>query len=102
MRMLFISAVAAALSIASPALAEKPEVKSFTHEGTAYTYSVVEKGDAQVISGAAGPSQTRFRLILANGRVSGYFGTYAVAFKAEDAKGATVKGGAELIALLTK
>ena len=102
MRMLFISAAAAAFSIASPALAEKPEVKSFTYDGTAYTYSVVEKGDTQVISGAASPSQSRFRLVVANGRVSGYFGAYDVAFKAEDAKGATIRGGAELIAFLTK
>lgn len=102
MRMLFISAAAAALSIASPALAEKPEVKSFTYDGTTYTYSVVEKGEAKIVNGAAGPFETRFRLIVANGRVSGYFGSYNVAFNAEDARGATNKGGAELIALLTK
>ena len=102
MRMLFISAAAAVLSIASPAFAEKPEAKSFTYDGTTYTYTVVDKGEAKIVSGAAGPVQTRFRLILANGRVSGYFGAYNVAFKADDAKGATTKGGAELIALLTK
>lgn len=102
MRMLFISAAVAACSIASPTLAETPEVKNFTYDGIAYSYSVVEKGNAQVISGSAGPSQTPFRLVLANGRVSGYYGAYDVAFKAEDAKGATVRGGAELIALLTK
>lgn len=102
MRMLFISAAAAALSISSPALAEKPEVKNFTHDGTTYSYTVIDKGAAKVISGKAGSIETPFRLVLANGRVSGYFGSYSVAFTADEAKGATNTGGAELIALLTK
>ena len=102
MRMLFISAAAAALSISSPALAEKPEVKNFTHDGTTYSYTVIDKGAAKVISGKAGPIETPFRLVLANGRVSGYYGSNTVTFKADEAKGATNTGGAELIALLTK
>ena len=45
-------------------------------------------------------SEKRFVLTLANGRVTGQFGGYSVAFKAEDAKGARNTGGAELLALL--
>lgn len=102
MRMLFISAAAAALSISSPALAEKPETISFTHDGTTYTYAVLDKGDAKIISGTAGSIRTPFRLLIAKGRVSGYFGATRVAFRAEDKTGATNTGGVELIALLNK
>lgn len=102
MRMLFLAASAAALSFSASAPAKTAEAKSFTYEGTTYTYTVVNKGEAQVIKGKTSPITENFSLTLADGKVSGYFGGSSVYFKAEDAKGATNKGGADIIALLTR
>lgn len=100
MRMLFVAAAAAAFSFSASAQAETADAKSFTYEGVKYTYVVQDRGSALVIKGKASPVEKRFVLTLANGRVTGQFGGYSVAFKAEDAKGARNTGGAELLALL--
>ncbi len=102
MRMLLLAASAAATFLSASAQAETAEAKSFSFDGVTYTYTVTEKGAARVIQGKTDSLAGSFRLALVNGRVTGHFGGQPVAFRAADAKGAFNKGGAELIALLTK
>lgn len=102
MRMLFVAAAAAVLSVSAAAQADTTETKSFTFQGVDYTYTVLDKGAAKVIKGKTSPLKQSFNLVLAHGRVSGQFDGHSVAFRADEAKGATTRGGAELVALLTQ
>mgnify|MGYP001546394218 CR=1 FL=1 len=90
MRMLPVLSFVAtiAMSIAAPALADTAETQSFEHEGTRYVYKVVEKGNAQKITGHYYPGAVPFSLIVQNGTVSGVSNGGRVRFKVSAAQGA--------------
>lgn len=99
MRMLFISVAAAAFSLATPALAKAGEQKSFEYEGSTYTYTVENKGDAKVVKGVAYPQGQRFSLIVRGDRVRGMFNGQEIAFKVDDAKSIATKDSATKVSM---
>ena len=72
------AAAAAALTLASPALASE---RSFTRDGVTYSYTTVDQGDARVLEGRASQG-SKFRLVVRNGWVQGNVGGKPVSYRA--------------------
>ncbi|EQB02705.1 hypothetical protein L288_16155 [Sphingobium quisquiliarum P25] len=83
-------AVSAIVAAAAPASAEEGKQR-FTHEGYTYVYDVRDTKTGQVISGRRYPDAVAFNLAVKNGKVSGTSGGVPVAFKVEEARGASGK-----------
>ena len=83
------SALGAIVALAAPAHAEEAKQR-FTHEGYTYVYQVNDtaKGGRR-ISGKRYPGAVAFSLAVKDGKVSGVSGGQSVAFKVEEAQGAT-------------
>lgn len=79
-----IAAALFALGLATPALANDNE-KSFTHDGVTYTYTATRTEDALVLEGVAEPLGGKFRLVVRDGKVTGYAGSARVSFLVADA-----------------
>jgi hypothetical protein len=79
-RLLF--AAAAALTLASPALARE---RVFTHEGVTYSYTSTVQDDAKVLEGRSSAGAP-FRLVVRNGWVSGTVADSRVSFRAPKAR----------------
>lgn len=82
MRML-LTATFLTVAAAAPAFAE-PVERSFEHDGVTYTYTEDVRADRTILEGRAMPG-SRFRLVVRNGRVSGYSGLTRVNFELEEA-----------------
>lgn len=74
----FFAAAAAALTLASPALATE---RSFTRDGVTYEYTATAQGDARVLEGRASEGGT-FRLVVRDGWVKGEVDGARVSFRA--------------------
>lgn len=75
MRIIFT--LAAATLLAAPAIAER----DFEYDGKRYIYTSVERGGATVITGRSLPDGGRYRLVVRNGRVTGFRNGWPVKFK---------------------
>lgn len=74
-----------------PAVVLANETREFSHEGTNYSYTAEQKGDATVIAGTSS-SGAPFRLVVKGDRVSGTYNNRYVSFsKAEAAKTSLTK-----------
>ncbi len=95
MRMLskfIVTGALSAIAAIAPAHAEEEAGKQrFTHEGYTYVYEVKDTKTGQVISGRRYPDAVAFNLAVKNGRVSGVTGGQSVAFKVDEARGATAE-----------
>lgn len=92
MRMLskfVISALFALGAANAPVHAEEAGKQRFTHEGYTYVYDVKDTKTGKVISGRRYPDAVAFNLSVKNGKVSGVSGGQSVAFKVEEARGAS-------------
>lgn len=83
MKMLASIAIAAA-TLAVPAAAE-PVEEQFEHDGVVYEYTAETHADRTVLAGRAYPGN-RFRLIVRDGRVTGYAGHQRVNFTIDEAR----------------
>lgn len=75
----------------APLHAEETAKQRFTHEGYTYVYDVKDTKAGKVISGRRYPDAVAFNLSVKNGRVSGVSGGQPVAFKVDEARGATAQ-----------
>ena len=89
-----IAAAAAALTSTIGMAADGKQ--SFVHKGSTYVYTSTQDGSRQIIDGNRYPSGQKFHLIVRGGRVSGVSGGVPVAFKTNEASGAS--GGIAAIA----
>jgi hypothetical protein len=81
---LFLAAASLSLAFAAPATAGE-KAHSFTHEGVRYEYTSTKSDEGVVLEGYAKPVGGKFRLVVRNGRVTGYVGTARVSFLVRDA-----------------
>lgn len=79
-----LTAALFALALATPVLANDNE-KSFTHDGVTYTYTSTRTEDGLVLEGVAEPLGGKFRLVVRDGKVTGYAGAARVSFRVTDA-----------------
>ncbi len=79
---------ASALSLAFIAPAHADE-RQFTKDGVTYTYSTETSGDTRIVRGSASQG-ARFKLVVKNGWVRGYFGGTKVSFPAKQEETVTV------------
>lgn len=84
-----LATVAAALT--STVGMAQPAQQTFEHDGQTYVYTSTNVGDRQVINGRRFPGGAPFRLVVRNGRVSGFAGGAPVSFRTADAKDAAHK-----------
>lgn len=77
----FFKTLALAVSLAPVAAAA--ERSTFTRDGTTYTYSVTQVRNARIIEGT-GTDGNRYRLVVANGWVTGTSGAMSVRFRVRD------------------
>ena len=89
-KIVLTGAFGAAIAAVAPAQAEEAKQR-FTHEGYTYVYDVKDTKSGKVISGRRYPDAVAFNLAVKNGKVSGVSGGHSVAFKVDDARGATGK-----------
>ncbi|MBA15642.1 MAG: hypothetical protein CMN73_04720 [Sphingomonas sp.] len=95
-KLLFAAALALGLA-ATPAAAQDPEVRQFSYEGISYTYSVDETDHGTVYRGSTSHG-SRFRLVVADGRVRGKFNGHPVDFPVADARDVRAEMGDAVIA----
>ena len=81
-------ALSAVLAVIAPVQAKEAKQR-FTHEGYTYVYDVRETKTGQLISGRRYPDAVAFNLAVKNGKVTGVSNSQPVAFKVEEARGAT-------------
>ena len=81
-----IIALSAALTLAIPgiALADAPEQINFVHKGVDYSYTIVQDGEARVLTGTAHGGVVPFRLRVTSKRVSGTYNDTPVDFALKD------------------
>nr|WP_062116998.1 hypothetical protein [Sphingobium sp. MI1205] len=89
-KIVLTGAFGAAIAAVAPAQAEEAKQR-FTHEGYTYVYDVKDTKTGKVISGRRYPDAVAFNLTVRNGKVSGVSGGQSVAFKVEEARGATAE-----------
>ncbi|WP_109806515.1 hypothetical protein [Sphingosinithalassobacter portus] len=94
---LFFAAAFALGLAATPAAAKDPEVRQFSHEGISYTYSVDETDHGTVYRGSTSRG-SRFRLVVAHGRVRGKFNGHQVNFPVADSQALGVEMGEAVVA----
>jgi len=83
-----ITAISAALALAIPgiAFADAPAPMAFVHNGVDYSYTVVQDGQARVLTGTAHKGAVPFRLRVTDKRVSGTYNDAPVDFALRDVK----------------
>jgi len=89
-KIVLTGAFGAAIAAIAPAQAEEGKQR-FTHEGYTYVYEVKDTKTGKLISGRRYPDAVAFNLAVKNGKVSGLSGGQPVAFKVEEARGASTK-----------
>jgi hypothetical protein len=89
-KIVLTGAFGAAIAAIAPAHAEEGKQR-FTHEGYTYVYEVKDTKTGKVISGRRYPDAVAFNLAVKDGKVLGVSGGRSVAFKVEDARGASTK-----------
>ncbi|WP_298089478.1 hypothetical protein [uncultured Sphingomonas sp.] len=90
MRKTILLAAATAATFATAAVAA--DEQRFTHDGQTYVYTATPAKSGQVIEGRRYPGGEPFRLVVRDGRVSGFSGKTPGSFRAADAKGAVSRG----------
>lgn len=75
---IFLAAAALSL-VAAPAMA-RDDTRTFTRDGITYTYTSTKVDDTLVLEGSAAPLGGRFRLVVRDGKVTGYAGGVRVVF----------------------
>ena len=78
-RTILSAAAAASCLFAAPALAQEAPAASFIHEGMTFDYTATQQGRSRVIEGKNSDG-VKFRLVVHNGRVDGYFDDRHVSF----------------------
>ena len=84
MKTIFAKLTLLAAFVATPTIAAEPI--TIVRDGVTYHYTVETKGDSQILTGSADRGNP-FRLIVANGWVSGTVGDRPVSFAVRDAGG---------------
>lgn len=80
MKFLRTSLTAAILTLASTAtLGEKPEARTFEHDGITYEYTATEMGGRTILRGTA-EGGAPFRLVVTKNKVRGTVGSKYVTF----------------------
>ena len=82
----FTKLILLAAFVARPTLAAEPV--TMVHEGVTYHYTIENEGNTQILTGAVDRGET-FRLVVANGRVSGMVGNRPVSFAVREAVGSS-------------
>lgn len=80
-------AAVATVAVSAPAFAQADAAtQSFVRNGVEYTYTMENKGNAQILSGTANHGTHPFRLIVRDNLVTGTFDNQPVRFKIDKAK----------------
>jgi hypothetical protein len=90
MTRIFLSAAALSLAFAAPAFAGE-NARTFTRDGVTYTYTSTKTDGAVILEGDARPFGGKFRLVVRNGRVTGYAGNSSVSFRVAEARAAALQ-----------